>query len=341
MRNRSRCIRVAIIGAGEIVKRRHLPELSANTKVELVAIAGYRYETTEKVAKMYNIPRIFSGKDGWKNLLAMELDAVYIATPNQFHAEMAMAMLQRDVHVFLEKPMATTMADANALVEEARQRGLILAVGQQRRGMPVYQECKRLIHSNEIGPIRSYRMMIGHNLRRLWNSANWLTQDERTGGILFDIGIHTADMILWLSGKEPTQIRAKLAKGGSFQTAESAWCLISLGEMQNASFEVSWVIEPPTKYLYVFGETGSIFIDESIGLGGRLMIRSPEKEFVWTPPEPKLNRAGYPDWGLTEAFIQAILKLQPTPLCTGEEGLKSVAVITAALDDALAKCGQQ
>jgi len=337
MRNRHRLIRVGIIGAGEVVKRRHLPELSVTAEVELVAIAGYRRETTAKIAQMYGIPMVFFGPDSWRKLLETELDAVYIASPNRFHAETAIAALERGLHLFIEKPMTTTMAEADDLVEEVNRRGVTVAVGHQRRGMPIYQECRRLIENNEIGPIRSFRMMLGHNLKRLWSSANWLTEDERTGGILLDLGIHAADLILWLSGKEPQAIRAKLAKRSLSQTAESAWCLLSLGETQDASFEVSWVVEPLTKYLYVFGETGSIFVDESIGSEGKLTLRKAEGESDWTPPESKLNKAGYPDWGLTESFIQSILKLHPAPLCTAEEGRKAVVVITAALDDALAE----
>jgi predicted dehydrogenase len=121
----------------------------------------------------------------YREMLANEnLDVVSIATPTPLHAEMALAAVEARVRgIFLEKPIAASLADAQHVVSACKQAGIQLAVNHTRRGDPVYRRARRLIDDGAIGALHS---LVAH-----------------FGGGLMWIGTHTFDMLNYLNGDRP------------------------------------------------------------------------------------------------------------------------------------------
>ncbi len=325
-------IRVGVMGAGTIVSQRHLPELSSHPEVEVVGVADLDSARARLMCDTYGIAEAFGGPSGWSTMLEKTCpEAVYVATPNAWHCRMTLAALERGAHVLVEKPIAPNTEDGRAMVLAAEERQLVLAVGHHRRGMDLYQMCRRKLEDGIIGDVIGARMLLGHNLARVWASASWLTASPDQGGVLLDLGTHAIDTILWLLGRDVLAVggRAMQSRQGRSPDAGLIWMQLA-GDVY-ATVEVSWRLDPTTKNLYIFGEKGTIVADETDGQGGTLRVMSAESAGTALPARTVLNSAGLPDYGVTTGFVDAICGRDAPWLCLGRDGLQAVDVVERAL----------
>lgn len=138
------------------------------------------------------------------------LDAVNIVTPHTLHYEQAMSCLERDLHVFLEKPLVTDVHDAQTLVEKADESELVLVVGYQRHYHPVYERIKEVVDSGRIGQIHAANCYLGQNWIRKFTDA-WRTNPALSGGgQLYDSGSHLLDTLLWTTNTTPVSVAATM-----------------------------------------------------------------------------------------------------------------------------------
>jgi len=125
-------IRVAVIGVGAIAKSTHLP-LLLESECRIESVMSKTGQTARDVARRFNIPRVLDSVD------EVDADCAFVLTPKDTHAEIAVPLLQKGIPVFLEKPMATSLVDAERLVSTAERTGTLLMIGFDRRYMPVYE----------------------------------------------------------------------------------------------------------------------------------------------------------------------------------------------------------
>lgn len=129
-------VRVGLIGAGTIAQVAHLPALRLlEPRFEVVALADPSARVRERVAGAFGVP---STHADWSALLDSEVDAVLVCTPHASHAEIARAALDRGLHVFVEKPLCITVADADAIVAAQEEAGRVVQVGYMKRFDPAY-----------------------------------------------------------------------------------------------------------------------------------------------------------------------------------------------------------
>src|SRR5260370_42373142 len=107
-----------------------------------------------------------------------DIDAVVVITPSFLHAEVTVAALDRGLPVLCEKPMATTIDDANRMIEASRKAGKLLYIGFQKRLVPVTAKMDELAAAGEVGQIP---MVIGNQFRGDWNPISWTYTDPKTG----------------------------------------------------------------------------------------------------------------------------------------------------------------
>ena len=137
-----------------------------------------------------------------------DIDAAVIATPPSLHYEIAMPLLARGVHVLCEKPLAESLDDATAMVEQAKRSGACLCVNLTRRAFPAFRRVKELLASGAIGDCTTIEHAEG--ARFTWKTASgWhFTQPSASrqsrGGVLLDQGAHVLDTICWWLGDKPT-----------------------------------------------------------------------------------------------------------------------------------------
>jgi predicted dehydrogenase len=139
----------------------------------------------------------------YKELLAKEkLDFVIAAVPTYLHAEIAIAALEAGVHVFCEKPMARSLAEAQAMLDAAEKSKKRLMIGQCLRFWPEYVYLKEKVVSGEFGRVaRADFSRLSLTPRWCWQ--DWYLDFEKSGGAALDLHVHDADMVNWLFGLPP------------------------------------------------------------------------------------------------------------------------------------------
>jgi predicted dehydrogenase len=230
-------LRIGIIGIGWYAGKELIPKLRETGKVEIVAIARRSADRLALAQQELNVREAYID---WREMLKKStLDAVVIATPPNAHAEPTLAALERGLHVFVEKPMALTRADAQRMVEAAAKADRILMVGYNARGMGSWRTIKRKLSEGAIGRLRQVSVTACVDVRFIWRGmalseeqqnvfassafygdvfarGNWRTIPDSVGGGMFaDIASHIQDLMLWLVDGSPTQVAAFAQSPGS------------------------------------------------------------------------------------------------------------------------------
>ncbi|WP_266083172.1 Gfo/Idh/MocA family protein [Haladaptatus caseinilyticus] len=201
-------IKLAAIGLGQLCMY-ELDTYNAMNNVEIIAGADISTECRDRFEERFDA----SSYDCYETMLeehASQLDAVNIVTPHTLHYEQAMACLENDLHVFLEKPLVTDVEDAHNLVTSAQRRDRVLVVGYQRHYHPVYSKIKEIIDNEELGKIHTVSCYMGQNWIRKFPNA-WRTDPDLSGGgQLYDSGSHLLDTLLWTTGTTPISVSAMM-----------------------------------------------------------------------------------------------------------------------------------
>ncbi|WP_075035640.1 Gfo/Idh/MocA family protein [Halobacillus dabanensis] len=189
-------LKVGIIGAGGIARGIHIPNyLKHSDRVEIIAVADVIEKNAKECGEKFSIPQVFTD---YKEMLAQcSLDAVSVCTPNKFHAEASIHVLEAGCHVLCEKPPAMNVEEAKAMEEAAERNGKILTYGFHFRYAPEVQALKRFTEGGALGNI--YAATIKAVRRRGIPGWGVFTNKElQGGGPLIDIGVHMLDTALYL-----------------------------------------------------------------------------------------------------------------------------------------------
>ncbi|GAA1556022.1 Gfo/Idh/MocA family oxidoreductase [Kribbella sancticallisti] len=184
-----------MVGLG-FAGRTALEAFSELPDVEVVALAGLETDTLKSLGAKHQVPQLF---EKWEDLIAVDgLDAVSIGTPTQLHAPIALAALDRGLHVLCEKPLARTVAEGTAMVEAANKAGKVLKVVFNHRERGDVAVLKHQIDEGLLGRIYYAK---AHWMRRngIPGMGGWFTNRELSGGgPLIDLGVHILDLALHL-----------------------------------------------------------------------------------------------------------------------------------------------
>ncbi|HET7313855.1 Gfo/Idh/MocA family oxidoreductase [Salinisphaera sp.] len=188
--------RVGIFGAGYIASV-HADILAGDERVELVGVADMVEANAARLAE-----RIGDARTGTtlEDLFRMEVDTVYITTPNTTHVDPVVASLNEGRNVFCEKPMATDLAGGDRIREAALASTGSYNLGMNRRYAYTHDKLKRLIESGELAP---YSAQLKLNRGELLRPA-WTADPSKTGGFLYETTIHQIDLLTYLFGSIAT-----------------------------------------------------------------------------------------------------------------------------------------
>ena len=198
----SETIKVALAGAGAFGVK-HLDAMRRIDGVEVVSLVGRELDKTRAVAQQYGVRHATT--DLADSLALPEVDAVILCTPTQMHAAQALQCLRAGKHVEVEIPLADSLADAQAVVDEQRRSGLVAMVGHTRRFNPSHQWLHRRIAAGELRvqqmDVQTY-FFRRSNMNALGQPRSW------TDHLLWHHAAHTVDLFAWQSGGEIVQAHA-------------------------------------------------------------------------------------------------------------------------------------
>lgn len=242
-------INVGILGCGKIAQVRHIPEYAENPDVKLAAFYNPSRKRAEEQAEKYG------GKvyDTAEELLAdKSIDAVSICAANYAHAELSIKAMEAGKHVLCEKPMATTLADCEAMVECAKRTGKFLMIGHNQRLARAHVEAKRLIDQGLIGDIITFRTTFGHGGPETWainpGKNVWFFDKKKAAmGAMADLGVHKTDLIQFLTGQRVVRTTARLVTldkrgedGELIGVDDNAVCIYEMSGGAFGTMTASW-----------------------------------------------------------------------------------------------------
>jgi 1,5-anhydro-D-fructose reductase (1,5-anhydro-D-mannitol-forming) len=265
--------------------------------------------------------------DSLEQALGWDADAVYISTTNQLHAAQAIAAFEAGRHVLCEKPLAMTIADAEAVVASGASHGRVLATNHHIRNSRVIQVIRGLIYTGQIGELVALR--VHHAVSLPERLRGWRLTDAAAGaGVILDITVHNADTVRFITGREVESVTAVATSSGmGGGTAEdTAMCVLSLEGGALAMTHESFVVPHAGTALEVHGSEASIFASNVLTQDpvGEILVRTATMTVeVPVPERPDLYQVGL------RAFEDAVTN--GTDLaCTGADGVASLAVALAA-----------
>jgi predicted dehydrogenase len=302
-------VRVALVGCGTVARVNHLPGLRAGGDADIVVFASRSLESARHARDAWGSGDITTA---WATAVARDdVDAVHVCVPNALHAEVAAVALSADKHVLVEKPMTTTLADADALLAIATDR--LLAVAFDARCNPLLTELRRLLPS--LGALREIDVVLGHAGPEKWApQATWFRDAaEAGGGCLIDLGSHVFDALAWCAGPLGEVVGCVL--DGPVEEQAELDLLYAGGVSAHAV--VSWRLSQPVFTFSATGEHGALRIAD-----GRLLRDGTR---IDVPPPALPNAAA--------AFARSIATCSPA-VPDGAAGRAALADVLAAYTSA-------
>lgn len=313
--------KIAIVGAGGMghVHARHYKRVEGVT----IGVCDHDPARAQKMASDLELSPLASFQDA----LAWA-DAIDLCVPNDVHARLALEALDKGLHTFVEKPLATNVQDGIEVVELAESKGLQLMVGHVVRFFPEYRKAHDIVQTGTLGKIASVRMRRGGGLPR----TEWFLDHSRSGGVLVDLAAHEYDWLLWTLGPA-SHLFARSVATKTDVGPDYGLCTITFKSGAVAHVEATWMDPSGFRtHFEICGSDGMIQHDSrrsasltSFSDGGTYRYESP------------LVADDDPYYLQLRAFAHAIKTGTVVPV-TGRDGLAALTVAMAARESA--KTGQ-
>ncbi len=307
--NDSGALRIGVIGVG-IMGGNHARVLAAIPGVELVGIADPDRSQREFIANALGCKAV----ESLDELLALGVTAVTIAAPTHLHHNIALACIARGVHVLVEKPIASTVEEGNAIVAAARKAGVTLMVGHVERFNPAVEAIKTALRGQDILSIAITR--VGPFPPRMSNV-----------GVVIDLAVHDIDLIQWFTDSQIVEVQPQV------RSAVAEREDIALLQFRTASGVLAHI---NTNWLTPFKARNVTVATRDKYVMGDLLTRQVTECYGFQPDGSYSMRhlsVGHSEPLRSEmiGFINAV-KTSSAPPVTGEEGVASLAIATRCLD---------
>jgi predicted dehydrogenase len=314
-------LRWGLIGCGDIARKRVARALRDGAGCELVAVSRARAELAEGFAREFGARRWHGD---WSELVRdPEIDAVYVATPVDLHAQQIIAAAEAGRHVLCEKPMALSTTQCRAMIDACRANGVRLGVAYYRRFYPVLRRIKEILAAGEIGrpglvSIRAFEWYtIPEDSARSW----FFRKDRAGGGPMMDFGCHRIEVLLNLLGPvdEVRGMTGNTLFRREVEDTATASFRFRNGTMGQLAVSVS--VKEPRDSLDLYGSEGSIHVPV-LNQGTLRVLKGGEERRENHPPHANLHQP------LIEDFTRAVLQRRQ-PEVGGETGLEVQQLIEA------------
>lgn len=312
-----------LVGTGRIADDRVLPAINSFAGNKLIGVVSRTQARADDFAQRFKAQHAYTR---YEDLLRNpEVTVVAIHTPNAQHAEQAIAAARAGKHVFCDKPMATSVADAERIVRECEKAGVKLGVNFHNRFMPCFIETRRIVHSGEIGKVLMIQLEASAGVGATSVAATWRQDPAMAGlGTTMNVGTHVYDILRYILASEIVTVSALFDTApGVMESTSLATFKFANGAM--AQVNVNQSTPNPHNDFVIYGSKGRIT--------GRALTRSRAGgELQVRLNDGTARNTEYPAINAHEAcvvgFSRALLE-GSTPSATGIDGLRSVQLTDA------------
>ncbi|GAA0641891.1 Gfo/Idh/MocA family protein [Brevundimonas lenta] len=303
-------LKFGVAGAG-VMGRNHARVLADIRDVELTHVFDPDAVTAEGVAAAYGAAAVTDAQA----FVDAGLDAAVVATPNRTHADLTVALLEKGVHVLVEKPIAATVADARRMIDAAKANKRTLMVGQVERFNPAVDAVKRAIADEDVISIQITR--VGPFPPRMGEV-----------GVVIDLAVHDIDIIRHLTDSEVTEVQPQVVRTRA-EREDTALLQFRLENGAIAHITTNWVTPYKVRTLQVATKNKFVVAD---------LITRQVTEYFGQQPDGSYQTRAVNSWPAEplkkelEAFAHAIRTGEP-PAVTGEDGLRNLEVALRCLGE--------
>jgi UDP-N-acetylglucosamine 3-dehydrogenase len=240
-------VRAGVIGLGTM-GRHHVRVLQEMDRADLVGVA----DPEPRALSLALRGRDVRGYQNYLEFLEVEKpDLVVVAVPTSLHLEVATAAMRRGAHVLIEKPIAATTDEAQALIQEARAAGRWMAVGHLERFNPAVVALKERLARGDLGRVfRLHARRMGPFPARI-----------RDVGVVIDLATHDIDISRYLLGTEPTRIFAETARRIHTEHEDMLSALLRFENNTVVQLDVNWLTPTKIREVSLTGECGMFFVN--------------------------------------------------------------------------------
>ena len=267
-------LKVGLIGCGRIAQAVHLETLRRLPGVELTAHADPDPQRREEVSRRVPASRPYAG---FEDLLdSKDLHAVVICAPTALHAKIATHALERGRHIYLEKPLATTLAEADVILKAWRASGVVGMIGLNSRFLSLYPAARQALAAGHIGDLVCARTALTTPLRDL---SAWRQRRDTGGGVLLDLAVHHFDLVRFLFGQEVREVFANLHSRRSQDDLAMVHLVLENGIPVQSTFTYGTVAEDRFE---IYGQEGALLVDRHRSLTVEIRRRvAPPSRVEW------------------------------------------------------------
>lgn len=283
-------MRYVLIGCGRIAMN-HI-KAALDNKWEIVGVSDLREERMEYLLKKHHLEHhieIQRCKDYQVLLSEAKPDVVSIATESGRHAEIALACIERGIHVIIEKPMAMSLADADAIINSAKMRGVKVAACHQNRFNLAVQKMRQALDDGRFGKLSHGSIHVRWNRNRAYyEQASWRGTWREDGGTLMNQCIHGIDLLRWMMGGTIETVYGQIRRQFHpyLEAEDLGIAVVTFANGAVATIEGTVNVFPQNleETLYLFGEKGTV------KLGGKATNHIDVWEFEDETEADRLNK---------------------------------------------------
>lgn len=313
-------VRLGVLSAAHPHANAYARGLGGFEDASLVGVADDDADRAAAFAETHDVA-VRSASD-----LLDEIDGAIVCAENVRHRAWVEEAAAAGVSVLCEKPLATTVADAEAMVTACADAGVHLGVAMPVRFTPPARRAKAAVDAGELGTVQA---IVGTNLLRWMAGGSWFTDPERSGGgAIMDHVVHVADLVRWLTGAEVSEVYAAGGtRFGDLDVEDVAVLSMELADGTPVTHDGSWR-QPDTWRTW-----GDVTL-RLIGTDGVLEVDCFDQTLTQTSTEAGMSSVYWGedmDAALVRDFVEAIRDDRP-PAVPGPEGVAGVRVIEAAYE---------
>ena len=241
---------VALVGAGRIagVHARHLRGVGVErlTIYDADAARAAAFAEAQGATVAPTLDAAIAGSD-----------LVAVLVPNTAHREVAERAIAAGKPTFVEKPIALSLADAEAISGLARERGVFVAVGHVVRFFPGYREAAEQVRGGEVGDVAAVRLRRGGGMPGANGVSPWYADHAKSGGVFIDLAIHDFDWLLWTCGPA-VRIHARSVGAATGQGPDHGLATVTLASGAIAHVEATWMDPGPFRTAFEVAGSGGL-----------------------------------------------------------------------------------